>query len=206
MSWDNSGRHCWVLRFFTTQAKCIHEGGTEQSSRVSPSCLHVSSTGWLGGIYTPNPYYIMTSMPLLVRNILQIFRAVGHFTGWNVQVVYSIRFVLGTPSRRSSATFGSSPDLQTISRSFGGSLKLRILGVTFGLREPSASSEDLRLRPKTFSRTPVPSASSEDLRPYSRTFGFRPVAWGNLRYARWRSPTPNSNYRKETTFQEYTKK
>ena len=51
--WEHGGRHCWVLRFFTTQAKCIHEGGTEQNSRASPSCKHVSSTGWLGGIYTP---------------------------------------------------------------------------------------------------------------------------------------------------------
>ena len=157
----------------------MHEGNTKRGGRVSLSQMHVSSTCWLGGIYTPNLHYIMTSMPLLVRNILRIFWAVGHFTGWNVQVVYSIRFVLGTPSRRSSATFGSSPDLQTISRSFGGSLKLRILGVTFGLREPSASSEVLRpysctfrfirrpsaillylrLHQKTFSHTPVPSAS-----------------------------------------------
>ena len=103
---------CLVLRFFTTQAKCIHEGGTEQNSRVSPSCKHVSSSGWLGGIYTPNLYYIMTSMPLPAQNIRNIFWAVGHFTGWNVQIVYSIRFVLGTLSRRSSATFGSAPDLR----------------------------------------------------------------------------------------------
>ena len=103
---------CWVLRFFTTQAKCIHEGGTEQNSRVSPSCKHVSSSGWLGGIYTPNLYYIITSMPLPAQNIRNIFRAVGHFTGWNVQIVYSIRFVLGTLSRRFSATFGLVPDLR----------------------------------------------------------------------------------------------
>jgi len=61
---------CLVLRFFTTQAKCIHEGGTEQNSRVSPSCKHVSSTGWLGGIYNPNLCYIMTLMPLPTQNIL----------------------------------------------------------------------------------------------------------------------------------------
>ena len=54
-SWEHSGRHCWVFRFFTAQAKCIHEGGTEQNSRVSPSCKHVSSSGWLGDIYTPQP-------------------------------------------------------------------------------------------------------------------------------------------------------
>ena len=110
--WELGGRHCWVLCFFTTQAKCIHEGGTEQNSRVSPSCKHVSSTGWLWGIYTPNLYYIMTLMPLPVQNILRIFWAVGHFTGWNVQIVYSIRFLLGTLPRRSSATFGSAPDLR----------------------------------------------------------------------------------------------
>ena len=61
---------------------------------------------------------------------------------------------------------------------------------TFGfIRRPSAVLLYLRLHQKTFGHTPVPSASSEDLRPYSRTFGFRPVAWGNLQYARWRSPT-----------------
>ena len=110
--WEHGGRHCWVLRFFAAQAKCIHEGGTEQKSRASPSCKHVSSTGWLGGIYTPNLCYIMTLMPLPTQNILRIFWAVGHFMGWNVKIVYSIRFVLGTLSRRSSATFGSMPDLR----------------------------------------------------------------------------------------------
>jgi len=103
---------CWVLRFFTTQAKCIHEGRIKRGGRVSPSYMHVSSTGWVGGIYTPNLYYIMTSMPLPAQNILRIFRAVGHFTGWNVQIVYSVRFVLGTLSRRFSATFGLVPDLR----------------------------------------------------------------------------------------------
>ena len=123
---------CWVLCLFTTQAKCIHEGGTEQNNRVSPLCKHVSSIGWLGGIYTPNLYYIMTLMPLPIQNIL--FWAVGHFTGWNVQIVYSIRFVLGTLSRRFNATFGLVPDLREPSWFFGESLRLRVLGVTFGLR------------------------------------------------------------------------
>ena len=98
--------------------------------------MHVSITDWLGGIYTPNLYYIMTSMPLPARNILRIFWAVGHFMGWNVKIVYSIRFVLGTLSRRSSATFGSAPNLRG----------------DFGLRYPSASSEDLRPHYLTFGR------------------------------------------------------
>ena len=89
----------------------MHEGNTKRGGRVSPSQMHVSSTCWLGGIYIPNLYYIMTLMPLPVQNILRIFWAVGHFTGWNIQIVYSIRFVLGTLPRRSSATFGSAPDL-----------------------------------------------------------------------------------------------
>ena len=103
---------CGVLCFFTTQAKCIHEGRIKQGGRVSPSYMHVSSTGWLGGFYNPNLYYTMASIPLPAQNILRIFRAVGHFTGWNVQFVYSIRFVLGTLSRRSSTTFGLVPDLR----------------------------------------------------------------------------------------------
>lgn len=111
-SWEHGGRHCWILRFLSTQEKYIHEGRIKRGGRASPSNMHVSSTGWLGGIYTPNLYYIMTKIPLPVQNILRISRAVGHFTGWNVQVVYSIRLVLGTLSRRSSATFGSAPDLR----------------------------------------------------------------------------------------------
>ena len=109
---EHGGRHCGVLCFFTTQAKCIHEGRIKRGGRVSPSYMHVSSTGWVGGIYTPNLYYIMTSMPLLAQNILRIFRAVGHFTGWNVQIVYSVRFMLETLSRRFSATFELVPDLR----------------------------------------------------------------------------------------------
>ena len=35
---------------------------------------------FVGGIYTPNPCYIMTTVPLLARNILRIFQAGGHFT------------------------------------------------------------------------------------------------------------------------------
>ena len=66
----------------------------------------------VGGIYTPNLCYIMTLMPLPTQNILRLFWAIGHFTGWNVQIVYTIRFVLRTLSRRSSATFGLLPDLR----------------------------------------------------------------------------------------------
>ena len=33
----------------------------------------------VGGIYTPNPCYIMTTVLLLARNIPRIFRALGHF-------------------------------------------------------------------------------------------------------------------------------
>ena len=46
---------CWVLGFFTTQAKCIHEGGTEQNSRVSPSCKKMCrvQVGW--GYLYPQP-------------------------------------------------------------------------------------------------------------------------------------------------------
>ena len=79
LSWEHGGRPCWVLGFLMTQSKCIHEGRTEKSGRVSPSYMHVSRTDWLGGIYTPNLCYIMTIMSLPARNILQIFRAVGHF-------------------------------------------------------------------------------------------------------------------------------
>ena len=46
---------CWVLRFFTTQAKYIHEGRIKRGGRVLPSYMHVSSTGWLGGYLYPQP-------------------------------------------------------------------------------------------------------------------------------------------------------
>ena len=52
-----------------------------EQSKVAEFCPHICmclvQIGW--GIYTPNIYYIMTIMPLPARNILQIFRAVGHF-------------------------------------------------------------------------------------------------------------------------------
>ena len=71
---EHGVRHCGVLCFFTTQAKCIHKGRIKRGGRVSPSYMHVSSTGWLGGIYTPNLYYTMASIPLPAQNILRIFR------------------------------------------------------------------------------------------------------------------------------------
>ena len=78
--WEHGGRHfCWVLGFLVTQTKCMHEGNTKRGGRVSPSQMHVSSTGWLGGIYTTKTCYIMTMMPLPARDILRISRAVGHF-------------------------------------------------------------------------------------------------------------------------------
>ena len=96
--------------------------------------------------------------------------AVGHFTGWNVQVVYSIRFVLGTLSRRSPATFGLPPDLREPSWFFGESLRLRVFGVTFNLRGPLVSSEDLRPHHLTFGR----KGNLRVLETFG-TFGFCPA-------------------------------
>ena len=55
MSWEHGGRNCWVLRFFTTQAKCIHESDTEQNSRVSPSCKTRVEYRLIRGYLYPQP-------------------------------------------------------------------------------------------------------------------------------------------------------
>ena len=122
-------------------------------SKTAEFRLHVKRVEYrlVRGYLYPNLYYIMTVMPLPTQNILRIFWAVGHFTGWNVQIVYSIRFVLGTLSRRSSATFGSVPDLRVPSwffknlRTFGASGWLRALQSFGFIRRPSAALLDLRL-------------------------------------------------------------
>jgi len=44
----------------------------------------------VGGIYTPNLCYIMTTMPLTARNILRIFRAVGHFIQVGVYKLFTL--------------------------------------------------------------------------------------------------------------------
>ena len=141
----------------------------------------MSSTGWLGGIYTPNLCYIMTSISSPAQNILRIFRSDGLFTGWKIQIIYSIRFVHGTLSRRLPVTFGLAPDLREPSPTSGGSPRLRTFGGTFGLFGPSASSGDLQVPPPTF-------RLEGDLRssaPFN-TFGHRlATVWGNLRYMRW---------------------
>jgi len=72
----------------------------------------MSSTNMLGGIYTPNLCYIMTIMPLPARNILG--RKSFH-TGWSVQIIYPIRFVIETLLRSVDVTFGSAVDLRSLS-------------------------------------------------------------------------------------------
>jgi len=44
----------------------------------------------VGGIYTPNLCYIMTTMPLPAQNILRIFLAVGHFIQVGVYKLFTI--------------------------------------------------------------------------------------------------------------------
>ena len=100
----------------------------------------MSSTGWLGGIYTPNLCYIVTVIPLPTQNIPRIFWAGGLFTGWNVQFVYSIRFVIGTLPRRSYLTFGVAQNLRGLPRTFGRPLVLE----TFGCPGPSVGLANLR--------------------------------------------------------------
>ena len=84
--WEHGGRYCWVRHFFTTQAKCIHEGGTKQNSRISPPCKTRVEYRLVRGYLYPQP---------LLHNDLNTltcpeFRVGGHFTCWNVQIVYSI--------------------------------------------------------------------------------------------------------------------
>ena len=104
----------------------------------------MSSTGWLGGIYTPNLCYIVTVIPLPTQNIPRIFWAGGLFTGWNVQFVYSIRFVIGTLPRRSYLTFGVAQNLRGLPRTFGRPLVLETFGSSFGWPEPSVGLANLR--------------------------------------------------------------
>ena len=98
----------------------------------------------VGGIYTPNLCYIMTSMPLPTRNILRIFRVVGHFTSCNVQIVYSIQFVLGTLPRRSRGNLRVSAGPSCASLNLWKSPRPSVFGRIFGLRHPSVSSGDLQ--------------------------------------------------------------
>ena len=172
-----------VVGFFTflqPKQNAYTKVALNKTAEFRPHVKHVSSTGWLWGIYTPNLCYIMTSISSPAQNILRIFRSDDLFTGWKIQIVYSIRFVHGTLSRRLPVTFGLAPDLREPSPTSGGSPRLRTFGGTFGLFGPSASSGDLRVPPPTF-------GLEGDLRssaPFN-TFGRRLAVWGNLWYMRW---------------------
>ena len=148
----------------------------------------------------------MTLMPLPTQNILRIFWAVCHFTGWNVQIIYSIRFVPRTLSRRSSATFGSAPDLRVPSwffknlRTFGPSGWLRA-SRSFGfIRRPSAALFDLwsvgqppgtsdcrylRLHPKTFGRITWPSVGRSTSGHRRLPVPSAPVLWSWATSGSW---------------------
>ena len=86
----------------------------------------------------------MTVIPLPTQNIPRIFWTGGLFTGWNVQFVYSIRFVIGTLPRRSYLTFGVAQNLRGLPRTFGRPLVLETFGSSFGWPEPSVGLANLR--------------------------------------------------------------
>ena len=52
LGWEHGGRHCWVVCFFTTQAKCIHEGGTNKTVEFRPYINTCPvQVGW--GVFIP---------------------------------------------------------------------------------------------------------------------------------------------------------
>ena len=115
---------------------------------------HVSSTDWLGCIYTHNLCYIMTIIPLPTRKIRGILRVEGHFIHVGVYKLSTL----------SDSYAGCFPE---------GTTSPLVLQVTFGfLSRPSGASEDLRPIPQTFGCFCGSSADSADLRVPPRTFGF----------------------------------
>ena len=90
-------------------------------------------------------------------------------TGWSVQIVYPIRFVIETLLRSFEVTFGSAVDLRSPSWTFGVS------------RRPSARLSFGNLRPRLLTIGAKGNLRSQAI---FRTFGSRYVASGNLRYPR----------------------
>ena len=149
--WEHGGRYCWVRHFFTTQAKCIHEDGTKQNSRVPPPCKHMSSTGWFGGIYTPqlllhNDLNILTS-PEYSMNIP------GRRSFYRLEctnyLLYPIRARDAIPKvlcnlRVSAGPSGAFLILWRVSEASGLRSDLRASRIFGFIRGPSTASLDLR--------------------------------------------------------------
>jgi len=156
-----------------TQTKVRHSAKRQNFAFVGERVQYM----FVGGIYTPNLYYIMTKIPLGCPQYSSNIPGKGYFlVDKSVQFDYLHRTVTLTLPRSSEVasgdlrepllTFGSSPP------PLGVAADLRIFTTTFGRRGwPSDLHHRLQASWLTFGSLPPPSGVVGDLRVFTTTFG-----------------------------------